>query len=87
LLREFCIYIKKLSSDRILDPTAAAKSVGIGDWRPGARMTALGRRGSSREAAAATLGVLEEEENVREAGSHGRWPLRPGKNICLACSI
>ena len=47
-------------------------------------MTALGRRGSSREAAAATLGVLEEEENVREAGSHGRWPLRPGKNICLA---
>jgi len=49
----------------------------------GARLTALGHRGLRREAAAAALGVLEEEENVREAGSHGRWSLRPGKNICL----
>jgi len=53
--------------DRILDPTAAAKSVGIGDRRSGARVTALGRRGLSREEAAAALGVLEEG-NVREAG-------------------
>ena len=48
----------------------------------GARLTALGHRGLRREAAAAALGVLEEE-NVREAGSHGRWSLRLGKNICL----
>jgi hypothetical protein len=46
-------------------------------------LTALGRHGLSREAAVAAIGVLEEE-NVREAGGHGRWPLRPGKNICLA---
>jgi hypothetical protein len=45
---------------------------------------ALGRRGLSKEAVASALGVLEEEENMREAGSHDRWPLRPGKNICLA---
>lgn len=30
------------TADRILDPTAAAKSVGIGDWWSGARLAALG---------------------------------------------
>jgi hypothetical protein len=53
---------------RFLDPTAAAESVGIGDRRLGGRLTALGRRGLIREAAAADLGVLEEGDNVREAG-------------------
>jgi hypothetical protein len=53
---------------RFLDATVAAEGVGIGDWRSGARLTVLGRRGLIREAAAAALGVLEEGDNVREAG-------------------
>jgi hypothetical protein len=30
------------TDDRILDPTGAAKSVGIGDWKSEARLTTLG---------------------------------------------
>jgi hypothetical protein len=63
------IYVNNIIHDRILDPTAAAKSVGIADWRSGARLAALGRRDLSWGAAAAALGVREEEAR----GSRGSW--------------
>jgi hypothetical protein len=55
--------------------------------RTGVRLTALGRHGLSREAAAAALGVREEEEESVKEQVVTMMALEaraPGKNICLA---